>query len=127
MFQDQVMDLVASVDSAVQTLDRLLNNVDEGRLLRAEAVHFDRLDLSEFVSEGWCPSTSGEERGYRVRLDLEDSTWNCTCKDRALRGPEVGACKHTIALAIVVRQRAETIRDALVKAIPVEGDEACGT
>lgn len=127
MFEDQVMALVSEVDGTVQTLGRLLSKVDEGRQTRAQAVKFDRLDLSEVVSEGWCPSTSGETRGYRVRLDLEDCTWNCTCRDRALRGPEVGACKHTIALALVVRERAEKIRDALVKAIPVEVDEACGT
>lgn len=117
MITDQCMALVHDLDDIIQVLAALQGVAEAGRQTRAEDVTFTKVSISAAEVEGRCPSSQDPDRLYRVRVNMQSRTWNCTCEDRRSRGSVVGPCKHALALASTVVDRASRTRDALVAAV----------
>lgn len=121
-----------AIDTALTTLRargtaarRLLDSANRARRERAAAVKV-AWAVARNGGGALVARVVGNEE-YAVRVDLDRSTFNCTCPDHG----RVGACKHTLAVTerwVVNFARPEWTRltegrAALVEALDAEFDE----
>lgn len=87
----------------VMTLDSLLN-VDEKITERAEGLRSSVSAITADDNKITATVSSARKAGlvYEVTINLADRTRKCTCE--AHKRYRSGACKHTVAVAMVVRE-----------------------
>ena len=92
----------------IQALKTLLARSEDKRRWRAISRPMSNFRWTGSEWQGICPSAQeGVQHRCRIVL-LGQRSFNCTCKDKAQRGRQVGPCKHVISLAQAAIKQLET-------------------
>lgn len=88
-----------SLSRALAAADRMVAVACPKRQARAQAVTVTAMTITAEAVHAVVPSSDGGTH-YRVRITHTPTrSWRCGCRDARQRGPNVGPCKHAVAVA----------------------------